>query len=430
MIHDGNICVRHDKIFYFRLFVFFPARYLNLTPSSAIRPVYALMYICKLTPIVVYDGNLRQSGLSSATSVFFPDIVPAMSPNNQEVSNTEDTLPSTVISTAGRHLCDILTLAFNHDDSHAAVVVFDTRCELSRALTAAYRLALPKASFIDFDTSTPEAVLAMLAPLVASDLVVLIQSTNFRMDAFRIRVELFKRELKVIEHPHLGRMPGEQVLFYIDALAYDPAYYRGVGNALKQKIDAANGGVVDSGNGARLVFASPFESAKLNVGDYSEMKNVGGQFPIGEVFTEAKDLEAVSGQVRIFIFGDTTFSVNRPDQPITLVVEKGQVVDALDSTPEFDQVLANIRADEGGVVWLRELGFGMNRAFTKDRTVNDIGTYERMCGIHLSLGAKHGIYGKPNFKRGDGKHHVDVFAVTDAVLLNDEVVYRDGNWVV
>jgi aminopeptidase len=333
------------------------------------------------------------------------------------------------IATATRHLSDILSFAFKHDDSHAAVVVFDTRCELALALTAAYRCALPKAQFIDFDASTPEAVLAILAPLVASDLVVLIQSTNFRMDAFRIRVELFKRELKVIEHPHLGRMPGEQVAYYIDALAYDPAYYRGVGNALKQKIDAASHGVVDSG-GEKLIFASPFESAKLNIGDYSEMKNVGGQFPIGEVFTEAKDLLAVSGRVRIFVFGDTTFSVNQPAQPITLVVEQGQVVAALDSTPEFDQVLANIRADEGGVVWLRELGFGMNRSFTKDRTVSDIGTYERMCGIHLSLGAKHGIYGKPNFKRGDGKHHVDVFAVTEQVLLDDEVVYRDGQWVV
>ena len=159
------------------------------------------------------------------------------------------------------------------------------------------------------------------------------------------------------------------------------------------------------------------------------MKNIGGQFPIGEVFTEAKDLEAVHGQVRIFVFGDTSFSVNQPAQPITLIITKGQVTDTLDSTPEFDQVLANIRADEG-VVWVRELGFGMNRAFTKDRTVSDIGTYERMCGVHLSLGAKHGIYGKPNFKRGDGKHHVDVFAVTEAVMLDDEVVYRDGAWIV
>jgi hypothetical protein len=40
--------------------------------------------------------------------------------------------------------------------------------------------------------------------------VVLVQSTSFRMDAYRIRIELFKRGLKVIEHVHLSRMPGEQ----------------------------------------------------------------------------------------------------------------------------------------------------------------------------------------------------------------------------
>ena len=186
--------------------------------------------------------------------------------------------------------------------------------------------------------------------------------------------------------------------------------------------------MVDSG-GEYLIYDCGLESAKLNVGDYSEMKNIGGQFPIGEVFTEARDLEAVNGRVRIFVFGDTSFAVNQPETPITLIIERGQIIDTINSTPEFDTVLANIRADEG-VVWVRELGFGMNRAFSRERTVRDIGTYERMCGIHLSLGAKHGIYGKPNFKRGDGKHHVDVFAVTESVILDHTVVYRDGAWVV
>ncbi len=332
------------------------------------------------------------------------------------------------ITVAEHHLNAILTSVFNHSAEHAAVVVFDKGSDLALTLTAAYRRSLPDAVFIDFDASTPEVVLAALAPLVALDLVVLIQSTNFRLEAFRIRVELFKRGLKVIEHPHLGRMAGPEVLYYIDALAYDPAYFRGVGQALKTRIDRAQRGVLDSG-GERLVYASPFESAKLNVGDYSGMVNVGGQFPIGEVFTEARDLEAVNGRVRIFAFGDTTFSVNRPDTPITLIIQKGQIMDTENSTPEFDVVLANIRADEG-VVWVRELGFGLNRAFTKDRTVRDIGTYERMCGVHLSLGAKHGIYGKPNFKRGDGRHHVDVFAVTESVMLDEHVIYREGAWVV
>ncbi len=335
---------------------------------------------------------------------------------------------NSAVDTAARHLHDILTIAFEHAAPHSAVVVFDTGCDLALALTAAYRRCLPTATFIAFDEVAPEQIHAAFAPLVAGDLVVLIQSTNFRLDAYRIRVELFKRDLKVIEHPHLARMPGLQARYYIESLAYDPAYYRGVGNALKARIDRAERGVVDSG-GERLVFASPFESAKLNVGDYSAMKNVGGQFPIGEVFTESRDLQAVNGRVRIFVFGDTAFTVNQPAVPITLVITNGQVTDTVDSTPEFDTVLANIRADED-VVWVRELGFGMNRAFSKDRTVSDIGTFERMCGVHLSLGAKHGSYGKPNFKRGEGKYHVDVFAVTESVMLDDEVIYKDGAWII
>lgn len=337
-------------------------------------------------------------------------------------------LPSEAIDAATKNVRDILAHAIEYAPPHAAVVVFDTQCELSVALATAYRNCLPTAHFINFDAETPDAVLEAFKPLVPSDLVVLIQSTNFRLEAFRIRVELFKRSLKVIEHVHLSRMPGSQAIDYIASLAYDTTYYRGVGKALKERIDRAKSGVVDSG-GERLIFASPFESAKLNVGDYAEMKNVGGQFPIGEVFTEAQDLEAVNGRVRIFVFGDTSFMVNRPDKPITLVINKGRVTDAIDSTPEFDKVLANIRADEGEV-WMRELGFGMNRAFTRERIVSDIGTYERMCGIHLSLGAKHGIYNKPNFKRKDTKYHVDVFAITESVLLDDDVVYRNGAWTV
>jgi len=337
-------------------------------------------------------------------------------------------MSSDAIRTAGKNINDILTLAIEHSPQHNALVVFDSQCDLAVALTAAYRQCLPAATFIDFDTVMPEAIHEAFKLLVPADLVVLIQSTSFRLEAFRIRVELFKRSLKVIEHVHLSRMPGLQALDYIASLAYDPVYFRGVGNALKARIDKAKSGSVDSG-GEILLFASPFESAKLNIGDYSAMNNIGGQFPIGEVFTEARDLEAVNGRVRIFVFGDTSFKVNRPDKPITLIISKGRVSDTIASTPEFDRVLANIRADEGEV-WLRELGFGMNRAFTREKLVDDIGTYERMCGIHLSLGAKHGIYNKPNFKRKDTKYHVDVFAITESVLLDNEVVYCDGAWTV
>ncbi len=335
-------------------------------------------------------------------------------------------LPDTAIDEAEKNLHDILKIAIGH--TQAALVVWDGQCDLAMALTQAYRRCLPDATFLDFDNVQPTDVYAAFDRLSPGDLVVLIQSTSFRLDAFRLRVELFKRDLKVIEHPHLSRMPGNEALIYIESLAYDPGYYRGVGNALKARIDGAHTCIVDSG-GEQLIFSAGLEPAKLNVGDYSQMRNVGGQFPIGEVFTESKDLEAVNGRVRISIFGDTTFSVNKPEKPITLVVNKGRIVEAIDSTPEFDRVLASIREHEGEV-WLRELGLGLNRSFSEQRTVSDIGTFERMCGVHLSLGAKHGSYNKPEIKKSAAKFHVDVFAATQSVLLDGETVYRNGRWLV
>jgi leucyl aminopeptidase (aminopeptidase T) len=302
------------------------------------------------------------------------------------------------------------------------------RCDLASALVAIYRRVIPTARFIDFDQTDGSAIMADFDRLRAQDLVVLIQSTGFRLDAYRLRIELFKRELKVVEHVHLSRMPGMESQYYLDSLAYDPAYFRAVGKALKARIDRARSATVDSG-GARLVYASALEDAKLNVGDYEGMKNVGGQFPIGEVFTEAQNLEAVNGSVRIGVFGDTSFAANRPESPITLVVERGRVVATIDSTPAFEEVLAKIRADEGEV-WIRELGFGLNRAFSNARFVSDVGTYERMCGIHLSLGAKHGVYSKPNIRRKEARYHIDVFAITEAVYLDDEQVFQDGAWKV
>ena len=330
------------------------------------------------------------------------------------------------LSETEKNVRDILSVAIGHSDSQAAAVVFDTRCELANALTEAYRQCLPHAELIDFDAKPPQEILSVLEALKPSDLVVLIQSTNFRLEAFRLRVELFNRSLKVIEHVHLAGMRRAEAEIYIDSLAYDPQYYRGVGRRLKERIDRAKSGVIESG-GERLVFASGFEAAKLNVGDYTGMKNVGGQFPIGEVFTEARSLESVNGRVRIFAFGDTSFLVNRPEKAITLTIAQGKVTNAADANPEFERVLEVIRADEGEI-WVRELGFGLNRAMTRERIVSDVGTYERMCGIHLSLGAKHALYKKPNFTRRQAKHHVDVFAVTESVTLDEEVVYQNGAW--
>ncbi len=338
---------------------------------------------------------------------------------------------------AQKHIADILKFAIEYSREQNAIVVFDRQCSLTNLLEQAYRHCLPEARFIDFNTMAPADILETFAPLEKNDLVVMIQSTSFRLETFRIRVELFKKGLKVIEHPHLLRMDENEIILYIDSLAYDPNYYRIVGAELKARIDKAEKGLLvslsqsntENNSKETLTFPSPFEKAKLNVGDYRELVNTGGQFPIGEVFTEARDLESVEGRVSIFAFADINFQVHCPVNPITLVIEKGRVSNTINSVPEFDLVLANIRADEGEVR-LREIGLGMNRAFSPTAIVRDVGTMERMCGIHLSLGAKHHAFQKPDLNRRSTKHHVDVFVNTESFSLDGEELFRGGGWSV
>jgi aminopeptidase len=116
--------------------------------------------------------------------------------------------------------------------------VYDTRTGLARALLRGLPPQPAGRGFVDFDgLSRRSRCWPLFRRLAPQDLVVLVQSTNFRLDGFRMRVELFKLGLKVIEHVHLSRMPGTQGEHYIEALAYDPAYFRGVGHALKARID-------------------------------------------------------------------------------------------------------------------------------------------------------------------------------------------------
>lgn len=328
-------------------------------------------------------------------------------------------------ATLEKNLRDIVTFAMGFAPPKKALVVFDRESALASMLADGYHAILPDARMLEFKTTTPGDIRGAIDALTPGDLVVLVQSTSFRLNEFRFRLELFNRQLAVIEHPHLSRMLPEEIETYVDALAYDPSYYRPLGLALKKRIDDAKRIVVRC-EGTELVYDTTFETAKLNTGDYTGMKNVGGQFPIGEVFTEPVNLDGVNGTVKLFAFGGEGFLVNVPPEPVTIVIEKGLIVDAPNAPSSFQAVLDQIRADEP--LWVRELGFGMNRALTRHRLLSDIGSYERMCGIHLSLGQKHTIYAKPGFPKRTSKYHVDVFVDVKNVTIDGAVVYENGTY--
>ncbi len=330
-----------------------------------------------------------------------------------------------LVTLATKNIRDVMTLALMHTDEHRALVIYDLASPLARCLYDAYRQVLPTATFLLFDEHLAQDILAQVDALRPGDLVVLIQSTNFRLNEFRLRIVLFQRSLKAVEHLHLNRMSPDQEFTYVESLAYNPDYYRSYGPFLKQALDAAQRVEVHC-PGTTLIYDTAMEPAKLNIGDYRGMKNVGGTFPIGEVFTEPTDFSAVNGEVMIFAFADFDHLVHRHD-PFRAVIREG-IMESSEGPPEFQATLEMIRHEER--VMVRELGLGLNRAMGKDHLVNDITAFERMYGVHLSLGEKHGVYKKPGLQPGKTRYHVDVFIDVTQIIIDDHCVFNGGVYLI
>ena len=326
-----------------------------------------------------------------------------------------------------KNVSDIINLAIEKKPTEKALVVYDTRYGLTDILTAAYRTALPDARFVDFDAVSKEDVIAAFNAMQPGDLVVLIQSSNFLLDAFRIRLHLFNKKLKVIEHLHLHRNTEDIWDVYINALEYDIDWYRGVGPKLKAKLEHIKELHIQAGD-TELVVTGGVLSPKLNIGDYAGMENIGGTFPIGEVFTECADFAQVNGSFMIYAYAGSDFSINM-HTPFRVDVKEGLIVGWQNDAPEsFAKIIGNIKEFERPL--LREIGFGLNRAITSERYMQDITAFERLVGLHFSLGEKHSVYKKEGITAHKSKFHIDVFPVVDRVLADGEVIFENGKYLI
>ncbi len=333
----------------------------------------------------------------------------------------------TLVAKATQNVHDIVHIAIEHKTPHKALVVFDTENELTNILTEAYRNILPDAEFVNFNTSTREHIIAKFDALAPRDLVVLIQSSDFRLNEFRIRIQLFQRKLKVIDHLHLYRNTPDSWETYINAIAYDPSWYRVVGPKLKHILENTKTLRVCTPT-SELVVAGALEIPKLNIGDYTDMENIGGTFPIGEVFTEAKDLTHMSGSIMVYAFADADFHIGMYE-PFRVDIQDGLIVDWDKTTPSsFIDVVQQVTQSERPII--REIGFGLNRAITRDAYLKDITAFERILGMHFSLGEKHTVYKKEGIKADKTRFHVDLFPVVTEVYADELCIFKDGVYTV
>ena len=332
-------------------------------------------------------------------------------------------MKSELLAIATKNVGDIVTHAIMHQPPEKALVVFDSGYGLTDILTEAYRRVLPEAQFIDFNAVTKEEVITAFDAMQPSDLVVLIQTSNFLLDAFRIRLHLFQKKLKVIEHMHLYRNTEDIWDVYINALAYDASWYRVVGPALKARLEGAGELRIKAGD-AELIVTGGLETPKLNIGDYAGMENIGGTFPIGEVFTESKDFAQMNGSVMIYAFAGGDFNINM-HEPFRIDIKEGVVVGWADNAPQsFIDIVEVIRGYERPLI--REVGFGLNRAITRERYVQDITAFERILGMHLSMGEKHSVYKKVGITTHKTKFHVDLFPVVQQSFLDGALLFENG----
>ncbi|MBT4446994.1 hypothetical protein HOA92_05610 [archaeon] len=338
---------------------------------------------------------------------------------------------------------------------------------LNGLLAAAYTEALAsheRFESIEFDPEQAVELKAKLYAMCKGDVAILIQNTGFQLSSFRIRLDLKNREIFVIEHNHVEYSTDPtEIENYINAISYDGEHFETTSFKLVEALKDAKEIVVVSSDGSRLVYTGPFEDGKKNIGDLSA--NLGSFYPIGEVFCEPVDLFKANGEFLVYAFPDNQFAT-QVVEPFKVVLKDGKVV-SHDGPADFDRLINLIKTEndraiarrvddakyelvpeeekdevdkvEGTTevletktsneVWVREMGFGLNRAIGKHAVLSFVSAHERQAGFHISLGLKHGVYRKKMVKKINQRFHIDMFVDVAQILFDENVVFSDGKYL-
>ena len=329
-----------------------------------------------------------------------------------------------------QHVTDILHHNYHVRPNQYILLVYDLNSSLSCLLTTVYQTAI--ASFahasINFDETAELELLDTFSKLPEHSVVILVQSLSFRVTKYRLRADLFRLGHQVIEHARLSYNKDEEIENYINSLKYDTPYYVKTCDAIEQLLITHSHIKIESG-GNVLTIDSPFEKAIKNTGDFTGNPTASSGFPIGEVFTEAKQLNAMNGTLVVFGF-PTVGHLTHFAQPFTVTIKDGCLVSHT-GPDEFEKILQLIRAEEHmGAVQVREIGFGLNQALGFNHHITEPTSFERFCGMHFSLGLKHTMYRRKISRKILQKYHVDIFCLVERVFIGDVLIFEKGKYLV
>ena len=321
------------------------------------------------------------------------------------------------------------------------VLVYDEESRLSKILWEAYaeNLNSPSLQRRGLGGGNTEVIIfwgiensilkEKIMRLEADCTVILVQSTNFRLDDFRLRLNLKNQWVWCIEHNHLWYIKDEEIETYADSLEYRTPFYLDLWNKLKCKFDNSDKLEIFSKDWNKLEINWWFEDWKLNTWDYWT-KIRAWSFPIWEFFTESKDFSKVNWKLSIRAFPNMQFEVIKWEI-FTIEIKESMIINYSENTPkEFIELVEKIKYSEDWECFVRELWFGLNPWITWEKTLNDVNACERIMWFHMSMWKKHQIYRKKIHRKIMQRFHIDIFSDIDYILLDWEKIFENEKFII
>lgn len=306
------------------------------------------------------------------------------------------------------------------------VLIYDLDSPLSELLSNWYIENLknyPNSEIIKYGDISSSDLKEKILSLDPHSTVIMVESTNFRLEEFRIRISLQHRNVAWIEHNHLTYIRDDQIETYLKAVSYQSPYFQKISDFLKQKNDNGKIMKIVSPEWAILKLDWGFEDMKQNTGNFS-LYNRYGTYPIWENFSEVKNFSLTNGEMYIRAYPWENFEMIFPEIPFKVEVRESRIYADPKTTPEwFLKIMEKISRDENGEVMMRELWFGLNPEITWEKTLTDVNQFERISGFHVSLWKKHNIYRKKFNKDVVQKYHIDVFPNVKEIYIDDELIF-------
>jgi hypothetical protein len=325
---------------------------------------------------------------------------------------------------------NILINNYKIESKNKVLAIYDKESNLSNLLEHAFSFATKelenKYESIDFNSNSQEKILKQIEQYNKEDIVILIQSTSFRVSNYRWRNELCNLGFKVIEFGHLNKMDNE-VENFIESLTDDFNHYNEISTKLMNNLEKSNEIKIISTDNSQIIFSGAMDKCIRNIGTLWEQTNWTTRYPIGEVITESLDLETLNGEILVYAFPSIDKQITTYVKPFKMKIENGYVTKH-EGPKEFHQIIELIKKEnDKELIFVRELGMGLNRHIKKDTKLSDPLAYERVEGMHFSIGMKHGMYQKKLWKtwgkKFHQKFHIDVYIDIKEMYIDNQLSY-------